>query len=200
MAKKRLGVKHREILENLAEKKVKLSEDSKAMDTAFKKMKDRVMEIRDEQWPLEEMHILKKYDYVCYKERSYIQFYLPKKCKKEFSYVNEFSSIEINEDEKRPTPDSRRLEISESDIFAELYNEYEKAKKEYKERIKSRLSDYRSLIYNSKSYEDVLDVWKEAEEVREQICGASKALTTINNDVILRIKNDEKKRNEKLNK
>lgn len=47
----------------------------------------------------------------------------------------------------------------------------------------------------ARTFEDVLEVWSEAEELRTSICGTTTALATINNDVIVRIKKDVEKRN-----
>lgn len=50
--------------------------------------------------------------------------------------------------------------------------------------------DYSALIAASRTFEDVIEIWPEAEELRDTICPKNTALTALGNGAIARIKAD----------
>jgi hypothetical protein len=75
-----------------------------------------------------------------------------------------------------------------SDETAAAVIRWENALKDHQEAIKAKVEDYRALVNSSRYFEDVTDIWPEAESVRDEI--GTNALTVISPDLIKRIKAD----------
>lgn len=71
---------------------------------------------------------------------------------------------------------------------------WEEAVHAHKEALKTKRTDYRALIQASRTFEEVVEVWSEAETLRPEICKPSTALTILSAETISRIQADVESR------
>lgn len=64
------------------------------------------------------------------------------------------------------------------------------ATKAHKEAVKAKLGDYNALIATARTFEDVAEVWPEADILRDKLCNPGTALVTLTPGVVTRIKKD----------
>jgi hypothetical protein len=183
---KRLSDSNRNSLYNLARKRIVETQDSTELDNAYEFAADAVHNALVEKYPQKDMKVLARYDAAS-----------PDGC----VYVScggyyEYDQFCFRSDDKRiplrPSGrgcNSRNAFMLEGEA-ADAFRAYKKANEARDEAIKQRFADFKALIYAAKTFNEVTEVWPEAEQLREAIVGTSSALVVLSNDVVERIKAD----------
>jgi len=201
MPKKRLNQDHRTMLRHLAQEKVNL-EFKELADKSHTKEQEIFTEFTKAlraKAPARDMYHLRKHGCTkVWRKLNNIQiYYTPNKenaCKtyteysyritKEMEVPSSWSDWALDKvftaDEIEP------FEKRMKEVYATL-NKIEKDKAE-------ALSPYKSLIFNARYFEDVVEVWEEAAELTDKICTTGTALVTLSDEDVMKIKKDVKKR------
>ena len=184
MAKKVLNKTHRETLENLANRLVHETADKSAVDAAYNACADMVSKLVKAKYPEADMAVLQKYDVG--RKDSCIYLSAGYGGMERFSFRSS--------DERIPhVPDrycNNRTPYLLTDEQVALYDAFKKADVEFQQAIRSRLADYRALIANARTFEELVEIWPAADQLREKICGTSRAVSVMSDDVLARIKAD----------
>ena len=176
--KTRLNSFSRERLHNLAKDIVACPKEKAALDKAYAAAEKVVLIAVEKRWPAADMEVLKKYDL----HRSLKAAHTSGNG----AYIN-FEFAEGTERLCAQYQSNRPVILSDKDIA--LVVTWEKAKAAYNESIQKKLADYKALINGSRNFEDVLEVWPEADKVRGDI-GLNAVSTELSADVVKRIKAD----------
>lgn len=180
---KRLSEDNRASLIRLARKLVRETHPSEELDAAYEGAADAIHAIVTAKYPPKDMAVLLKYDAAA-----------PDCCIRYSTGHYDVNQFDFRADDKRiPTVPSRycnRVPFLVEGAAVEAMRAYEAAKKAYDQGIAQRENDYRALIQNATSFNQVVDVWPEAERLRENICGRATALSVLSEDVIERLKRD----------
>jgi hypothetical protein len=183
---KRLSDRDRDSLYKLARKRIEDTQDSTGLDNAYEFAAQAVHDALVEQYPQKDMRVLARYDAATADSCVYIS-------RGHYDY-DQFC---FREGDKRiPLRPGRGGGCNSRNAFmlegerADAYSAYNKAKEAHEAAIKQRYADYQALIYAAKTFNEVTEVWPEAEQLREAIVGTSSALVVLSNDVVERIKND----------
>mgnify|MGYP005821942031 CR=1 FL=1 len=185
MTKLRLTKKRRLSLYQLARLKIEESMPTDAIDEAYTAAAEAVRSAVLARFPAEDMIVLQKYNYAK-KERGVrlrLVFDLETKMQRENFVVFEFRAGDYVLLHQR----YQTLIINEPETtrIANYFHALEKRENEIEERFQA----YRALIDNAKSYEDVLAVWGEAEELRSQFW-ITTPVAMITPDVVAQIQTD----------
>jgi hypothetical protein len=183
---KRLSQSDRQVLCNLAYKSVDETQDSAAVDTAYNEAASAVQAAVLEKYPQKDMEVLKKYNAACGDACVYISLEGFGDYRK-FCFRNEDKRIPL-----RPSSSgcNYRNPLLLEKARAEAVRSFEKAQAERKALFDERISDFKSLIYTARTFNEVAAVWPKAETLREAIVGTSSALVTLSEDVVKRIQSD----------
>ena len=184
MAKKVLNNRHRESLQFLAAKLVKQSQDRAALDAAYEAAAEVVASIVEAKFPKADMEVLKRYNVGRVDRCIYVS-----------PGYGGMQQFHFRDDDNRAphVPDrwcNNRTPHLLTDEQAAIIDAWVTAEREYKASVDKRKGDFFALISVSRTFEDLVEVWPAAAQLREKICGANTALTTINDDVIARLKAD----------
>lgn len=179
MAQTRLTWDKRQKLNQLASRLVVTPEEDKAIKVAYRKAAPLVRAAVEARYPHKDMLICKKYSAASIDDCI--------KVTHENGLVTQF----IYHKGKGPlaVKTTQQGVIYQAD--AETFGAVEDWIKAQEVRAKARdqkMSDYRALVNHSRTYEQVLSVWPEAEAVRTEM-GAT-ALIVLSDDVVDRIKAD----------
>lgn len=199
MAKKRLNKTHRDMLKRLARDKVESPETQKVIDRTLTKAQTIAFKEHQKQFPEDDMKLLQKYGVAKTTTDIPILFHCKDTGKSDHDSVTVEESFIHPENNSWRTDPKHKVQSKYDGPLHKACKAYSQAKKDHDEAITSKRRDYNTLIDNARTFEDVLEVWSEAEELRTSICGTTTALATINNDVIVRIKKDVEKRNKGAN-
>lgn len=195
MAKTRLNKTHRELLKNLANSKIVSPETQERIDIAFTAYQVMGEELQAKQFPASDMAILKKYE--CAKPQTQIGVLFHDKTKDgktAHESVTISEVLHVDNDTWR-TPASHKIQQPYDGKFHKLCKALKEAKSNHEEVLRNKKNDYFALIDNARTFEDVAEVWEEANELQSTIC-TSTALSVISKDVIVRIKKDTASRKE----
>lgn len=180
---KRLSSYDRDRLNSFAKKLVEASQDTTAVDVAYANAAMTVTAAVEREYPPRDMKILKKYT-VAGNDR-YVRV------SPGFGDVTQFCYRDGDNGPLRPTTYSckNHVYLIGDDEF-KVVRVFEDAEKAFKTAVAQRLSDYSALIGSVNSFNEVANVWPEAEELRESICGSATAMVLLNEQVVARIKAD----------
>lgn len=183
---KRLSENDRTALYNLARKRIVETQDTSELDAAYDAAATAVHDALVEKYPQKDMKVLARYDAAAADACVYVSrgYY-------------DYDQFCFREGDKRiPLRPGRGGGCNSRNAFmlegerADLYATYTKAKEAHDAAIKDRYADFRALIFASKTFNEIAEVWPEAEQLREAIVGTSSALVVLSNDVVARIKSD----------
>lgn len=181
MAKTRLNERSRKVLCAHARSLVACPAEKKAADTAYASAAVLVRKMIETRYPPKDMAILKKYDQASSCHSIKIQF-----------DVGGYEIWSLRKDEAAPAPlqpgHYSAVHIADRATTAAIQKSMA-ADKALKEALENKLADYYSLIAAANAFEDVCEVWPEAEAVRSQ-CGASAIVVAVTPEVVARIRQD----------
>lgn len=177
MAKTRLTNNHRDILGHLARELVSCPVEKQADIDAYAAAAPLVRKMVEDVQPPKDMKVLQKYG--CANIDDCIRLSLSAGGYTHFYF----------EKGKGPLTTSCKTFLSDEATTA-VVNARLKAAEALKKATEAKLSDYYSLIQSSKTFEEVLEIWPEAERLRQHICGSSHALVTLNPEIAARIQQD----------
>lgn len=182
MAKTRLTQHHRDTLVLLAFNLVKAPAEQAALDASYEVASAAVRVLVLAKYPHKDMLILKRYDAA-----------RPDPC----IYLDSTGGrlrFEFRTAEEAPlVPSNRgcgsRSYLPEPEAAASV-EAWSAAVKTLKEALDGKMADYKGLITASRTFEDVVEVWPEAEQLRTRICGARQALSIVSDELVARIRAD----------
>lgn len=184
MAKKVLNKTHRDALERLANQLVHATADKTKVDAAYTACASMVSRIVKTKYPEADMKVLEKYgagrkDACIFLSAGYGGY-------ERFSFRDN--------DERIPyVPDrycnNRRPHLLNDDQV-EVYEAFKKADAEFRADTARRFKDYCTLITNARTFEELVEIWPAADQLREKICGTSRVVSVMSDDVLARIKAD----------
>lgn len=180
MARTRLSSYIRARLMDLAKDILTFPVEQAACDKAYGPAAKLVKAAMIERFPPNDMEILKRYD--CARAPLYVYLVL--------NVDNKQGHLRFDFREQDDPPLTKKAEhtflANEKVMLAvTTYNDSITALKQTKE---TKLKDYAALVNGVGSFEDVEVVWPEAAKIREKLIGG--AVSTLNPDVIERIKAD----------
>lgn len=183
MAKLRLNERHRSALLRLARIKIDQSLVSENMQVNAQHLAlgVNITQMLIERYPPGDMKVLQRYDLANVDHCVNLSF--PNGRVVQYTYADEDATIPLTPNRKY----CQRLPVI-ADLELD-YDRYMTAKEDFKKTVKTRMNDYDTLIRIARYYEDVLEVWSEAEEVRVQF-GATAVAVAITSDVVARIRAD----------
>lgn len=185
MTNKRLSASDRDVLLAFAKKQVSATQDMSDVDTAYEKAADAIHAKILVDNPPKDMAVLKRYGLADLDRCIYIS-----------TGGYNYQQFTYREGDKRIVLRAyRRNGCNRHPI--QLEGEGEQAFDAYLRAVKanevdqaSRLSNFKALIYNSRSFNDVATIWPAAEELRASIVGNGSALIVLSADVVDAIKAD----------
>lgn len=185
---KRLSDRDRSALYAFAKRQVEATEDRAAIDAAYERAAEVISAAVKKLNPPADMKVLAKYKLAS-----------PDACIPVSTGGSNFDQFQFRGDDKRIPlrPESPRgcRFAGRSPILIEgeaqeSFDAFQAASKAREEAVRARLSDFNALIYNTPSFNALVEVWPGAEAMREQIVGSSTALATLSAEVVDRIKAD----------
>jgi hypothetical protein len=183
---KRLSERDRDALYSFARKCIAETQDASAVDAAYDVAAQAVHDALVEKYPQKDMRVLERYDAATADSCVYVS-------RGHYDY-DQFC---FRDDDKRiPLRPGRSGGCNSRNAFmlegerADAYAAYTKAKEAHESAIRQRFNDYKALIYAAKTFNEVSEVWPQAEQLREAIVGTSSALVVLSNDIVARIKSD----------
>lgn len=187
MARTRLNSGHREELESLAEQIIATPKETDNVNRLYALAYPGVMAAVEHRYPPKDMAVLKRYE--CAGPVRSI------KVQSERSVATEF---DIRKTDRQPIQPSQYsysslIFIVDHDLL-KLAEELSAALVAQKDARKRKLADYKGFISASRFFEDVVEIWPEAEQLRGAICRQGSAVTVISPELIARLKADVKSR------
>jgi hypothetical protein len=183
---KRLSQGDRDALYSFARKCVTETQDSTALDTAYDAAAQVVHDLLVEKYPQNDMKVLARYDAAAEDNCVYVSN----------GGFGDYDQFCFRDGDKRiPLRPSargynRRTPFMLEGAQAETYSTYKKTKAAFEGGIKQRYADYKALIFAAKTFNEVAEIWPQAEQLRMAIVGTSSSLVVLSNDVVERIKAD----------
>lgn len=183
---KRLSQGDRDALFSFAKKCVLDTQDTTALDAAYDRAADAVAALLTDKFPQKDMRVLAKYNAASPDTCIYVS-------SGGFGRYDQFC---FRDDDKRIPlrPISRgcnsRTPFLLEGKAEEAFRAFNEAKDAFDAAVKTRVADYKALIYAAKTFNEVADIWPEANQLREAIVGTSSSLIVLSNDVVERIKGD----------
>lgn len=175
---KRLNKNIRNVLVRYAQERVEATEPCDYLDEAYDAAAKVISDHCLKEFPIKDMKVLEKYGMAVVDQCIHIG--------------SSFSRFCFKDDDKRsplrPYKNCRSMNIILDDDTT--YIAYTRALEKYKCSARARLSDYEAIIHSSRTFNEVVSIWQDAENLREKICGRATSLVTLSEDVIERIKND----------
>lgn len=183
MPKTRLSQGSRSVLQRHATKLVECPKEHAANETAHTAAYAAVRKMVETRYPPKDMAVLKRYGTAdaCLEVRIQLAaggvtkwwFRTADKCPLSPSWTN-------------------ILYITD-EATTKVLERHQETERALKDALSKKLSDYVSLISAANTFEDVLEVWPEAEAVRSQ-CGASAIIVAVTPEVVARIRADVRAR------
>lgn len=183
MKNKRLSNGDRNTLTAFAKQQIEATEDKSAYEAAYERAATAIHEVVVAMHPQKDMQILAKYD--CASPDPCIYVSTGGYNYERFEYVSGDKRIA-----QRPLRNCRTQTIVLEGEAEEAFDAWRAAKKALEDGRKQRLNDFRALILNSRSFNQVAETWPAAERLRETIVGAGTALVTLSDEVVDRLKSD----------
>lgn len=181
---KRLSESNRNTFAKFAHKQIVETESTKVLGAAYDKAADAIAAAVEREYPAKDMKVLAKYEMASADSCIYVSV----------GGHGDYDQFEFRSEDKRiPTrPDRycRRQPILLEGDEGKSYREYAAARKEYKSAVDKRLADFKALIWNTPTFNALVDVWPAAEALRDEIVGSGAALSVLSEDVVKRIKAD----------
>jgi len=182
---KRLSQGDRDVLYRFALKCVKETQDTSELDAAYDAAAQVVHDALIEKYPQKDMKVLARYDAAVsdacvYVSKGYYDY-------DQFCFREGDKRIPL-----RPTGrgcNSRNAFMLEGGR-EDIYSTYTKAKGAHDAAVKQRYNDYKALIYAAKTFNEVVEVWPQADNLRTTIVGSHSALVVLSSEVVERIKAD----------
>lgn len=183
MARTRLTQNARSVLNGLARKLITTPVETQALKDAYAVALSGVIAAVELSYLQKDMKILARYE-VAFRDTCI-------KLQADGRYVRQFI---INSDAEaslvpRRNGCSARVYLVEDAVW-ESIGIWETAKKTADTARNQKRADYEGLIAASRFFEDVVEVWPEAEQLRTQICGQRTALSIVSPDLVSRIRAD----------
>lgn len=184
MAKKILNKHDRQNLLTFASRKVDETHDTVARDAAYSACADMVSKLMTDKFPPADMAILDKYgvaemDRCIFLSAGYGGY-------DRFTFNPSDPRIPV-----RPrTHCNRGTPFLLNDEQSAIYEAYKTADKAAADERTKRHSDFKVLIETARTFDELAAIWPAVESLRERICGESRAVSLMNEDVIARIKSD----------
>lgn len=182
MAKTRLCYQHRNYLNDLAKKLVHAPAEQSAMDAAYSAAAVAISAMVVAKYPIKDMLVLKRYDAARFDQCIFLDD------------AGGRMRFDFRTEEEAPLVPCRfgcnsRVFVPDPEIRA-ITDAWNDAVFAHKEALAAKLGDYRSLIAAAKTFEDVVEIWPEAEQLRNVICKGSVALSVVSDDLVARIRAD----------
>ena len=193
MPKKRLNRSHRGLLKELVTQKIQAPNQKAEMANAHADALNQTLKHYNNQFPKEEMKILSKYGLI--DEVNNLRIH----AKNDAEGKHEHLSIDLNHSVIIPKkyfviPNASAVAIPFDGRCHKAILKFNQKEKDYIKAIDAIKQDYYTLINASYYFEDVIDIWDEAEELRSQICNTGTGLIALSNTVKQRIIQDSSKR------
>jgi hypothetical protein len=177
MAKIRLTQESRTGLVRHAEKLISCNAEKAVVEKAYKLVAPAIRKIIEAKYPSKDMLVLKKYG------ASHIDDCI--RVNLTAGGVDEFKF----DKETGPLTACRYCAAYQLDDAAtDLFANWKLATEAHTEAVNKKLSDYRSLIRASRNWEDVIEIWPEASQIKPP--SPSYALVALSTDAVERIKAD----------
>lgn len=185
MAKTRLNEDSRMALRQLMNEIVVCPKEQAAVDKAYAAAEPLVRRLVEKKYPPKDMEVLKRHD---------------------VGGIDDCIKLKLSTDyniEQFLFAKGTGPYVAKATYYGQIYDgtscakqvgAWVRATEKRDEALETKRLDYKALIANSRYFEDVAEVWPEAEQLRDKICTKNKALTTLSDDVIKRIKKDVKSR------
>lgn len=192
MPKTRLNKEHRRMLVDLAYQKIEKSFDFSKLNSLYAEFRTKCLVEVANQFPPKDMRILAKYGAAQMRNNVGIVFYSKDSDEKavadvifenDRAHITNYYSAEA------------KLKLPYGGEIYQLYLRWKEEKNKTTKRLNKIRGDYQNLINYARTFEDVLEVWEEAEELRHKIC-ANRQLIVMNNELCNRIKQNVKERKE----
>jgi len=173
MAKTRLTKAKRELLNAYVHKVVINKDKAAVVDKEHKELQRLMLKEMRKQFPLKDMKILSKYGLASYKPAMGVMLGTVQE-KEDIRYT--FYSVSLDNPVELPGANSwgsntkQKLQLSNDNECYLQYKLHEKLKEEYNNYLADKRLPYFDLITAARYFEDVLEVWSEAEELRSEIC------------------------------
>lgn len=184
MTKTRLLKQHRYLLKNLVKEIVDLPDLKKGVENARAKLVRGLTKMLEAEFPKRDMNILKKYKVGGPAEYVLLQF--PNGSTDCFRFNNDEGPYVGGYLGNRARP------VDEA--IADDYHTYFRLKKEYEAALTKLRGDYFSLIDSVRNFEDLVEIWPEADKLAPRICQRNTALTVVTPELIQRIQEDMARR------
>lgn len=184
MASTRLNSNHRSLLIALMERVVDCPVEQKAEQTTYDKALPVARKLVEAAFPPSDMAVFRKYEQA--RQDRCVRFQVPDGSVMQF---------EFRADDAPWIPSrgncSSRLYIADEKQGAAL-EKWKDAAQNFKKALEQKKTDYRNFINSSATFEQVIAVWPEAEQVASQI--RENLPAAINPEVLARITADSQKR------
>ena len=187
MAKTRLNKTHRELLQKHAESTILPDKEIKAKDSAYNAMLKELKVLHNKEYPSDKMKVLIGYGQMV--ERTEVLLYVT------YSDRNtDRLDISLEKDDGFKTLSAedncwgyRQLStVTSKSKIVTLHKKWEEKKKLFYTASRKIAYDMKQLIQNAKTFEDVVEIWSGAEDLKDDIC--IKEISCLSDDVIDRIK------------
>lgn len=181
---KRLSDSNRRELLDYAVTLVRETEERTAMNSAYNAAADVIVEAVERNFPTNDMMVLQRYsmaakDYCIYISNGGHGDY------HQFTFLEDDKRVPL-----RPTHRCRNQAVLLEDDEAKVLHEYSTIKSAFDEAVRQRAMDFKSLIYNCATFNQLVEIWPGAEKMRAKIVGSSTALSIMSDEVLARIKTD----------
>lgn len=175
MAKIRLNGAYRDKLNSLAQKLVSCPAEKGTMEAAYTIAAHLVRQMVEAVLPRADMLILQKYD------RAQVD-----DCIRTTLTAGGMVQFNFDKGTGPLSPGCRTFLADEATTHA--LTAYRTANGKYHETLQAKLSDYNAVIYTARYFEDVVEIWPEAEQLRSSF--GTFAVSMVTGDVIARIRQD----------
>lgn len=184
MTSYRLNPAARRALNNLVTEIVHSPETQAAVETAYRAARDRLIPIILERFPSDDMAVLRRYD--CIETADYIDICLD-------NDNRGWARFAFHEGEAPTRPERGRVGLIVDFETFQLVVAWSHACDTHRETLSGIRGDYSALIRSAKTFEEVVEVWPEAEQCRSRIRGLP-VVANINPDLIARLRADMARR------
>lgn len=183
---KRLSEANRDALLALAYRRIEATAETNDFDAAYSAAAEAVSLKMKEMFPAKDMTVLRKYELTT--NDTCIHYSL--------GGFGDYGQFCFREGDKRiPVRPKRSRCNSRTPILfdgngADAISAYNRALKTHESDIAQRKSDFRALIRNSQTFNQVAAIWPDAETLRETIVGSGTALSILSDEVVARLQSD----------
>lgn len=180
---KRLSGSDRSIILNFANKQIKATADTEAVDIAYEAAADAIHKVVVARWPQKDMRVLQRYDVA--DEDACVYVSTGGYNYERFTYRDGDKRIAI-----RPNRNCSRQPIMLEGSDETAFDAYCAATKAADAANNQRLADFRALINGTLTFNALVEVWPALEALRTTICGNRSAVQILSADVVSRVQND----------